>query len=52
MKAKSISHVYEVFSNSKLSIDHYHKDCWKKYCEGRVVLEELLDIDRFDCVKT
>jgi dihydroorotase len=52
MKAENISRVYDVFSNSKLAIDSYHKECWKKYCEGRVVLEELLDIDRLDCVKS
>lgn len=48
MKAHDINHVYEVFTKSTLAIDDYHKDCWKKYCEGRVVLEELLDIDRFE----
>jgi len=46
MKAENIAKVYQVFTNSNLAIDHYHKECWKKYCEGRVVLEELLDIDR------
>lgn len=50
MKAENISHVYEVFEKSTLSIDNYYKDCWKKYCEGRVVLEELLDIDRIATV--
>lgn len=51
IRAEDISYAYEVFNNSKLAIDHYYKDCWKKYCEGRVVLEELLDIDRFDGIK-
>ena len=51
MKAENISHVYEVFSKSTLAIDLYHKECWKKYCEGREVLEELLDIDRFESLK-
>lgn len=48
LKAESISHVYEVFNKSELAIDQYYKDCWKKYCEGRIVLEELLDIDRLE----
>lgn len=51
IRAVDISKAYDVFNNSKLAIDHYYKDCWKKYCEGRVVLEELLDIDRFNCVE-
>lgn len=50
IKAKDIAHVYDVFTNSDLPIDHYYKTCWKQYCEGRVVLEELLDIDRLDCL--
>ncbi len=44
MKAKDIAFAYEVFNKSTLSIDQYYRDCWRKYCEGRVVLEELLDI--------
>lgn len=48
MKAKDISRAYEVFNKSNLDIDHYYKECWKKYCEGREILEELLDIDRFE----
>lgn len=48
MKANDIDHVYRVFNNSSLAIDKYYKECWKKYCEGRVVLEELLDIDRIE----
>ncbi|CDZ79838.1 hypothetical protein BN1013_00338 [Candidatus Rubidus massiliensis] len=51
LKAEDISHVYEVFNKSTLPIDNYYKDCWKKYCEGREVLEELLDIDRFEKIK-
>ena len=46
MKAENINHVYEIFEKSTLPIDIYYKDCWKKYCEGREVLEQLLDIDR------
>jgi len=41
MKAEDFVHVYEVFGKSPLAIDHYHKECWKKYCHGREVLEEL-----------
>ena len=48
VKAEDISRVYEVFNKSTLAIDQYYKECWKKYCEGREVLEELLDIDRID----
>jgi len=51
LKAEDIAHVYEVFNKSTLDIDHYYKECWKKYCEGREVLEELLDIDRFESLK-
>lgn len=50
IKAKDIPKAYEVFNNSSLSIDKYYKECWKKYCEGRVVLEELLDLDRIENV--
>ena len=52
MKANDISRAYEVFSKSDLDIDHYHKSCWKKFCEGREVLEILLDIDRFESLKS
>ncbi len=48
MKAKDIAYAYEVFNKSTLAIDHYYKECWYKFCEGRIVLEELLDIDRID----
>lgn len=48
MKAIDIDYVYEVFSKSTLPIDVYYKSCWQKYCEGRVVLEELLDLNRLD----
>lgn len=51
MKADDIARAYEVFNKSDLAIDHYHKACWKKYCEGREVLEELLDIERFENFK-
>lgn len=50
LKAENIQHVYEVFEKSTLPIDHYYKECWKKFCEGREVLEELLDIDRIASV--
>lgn len=52
MKAEDISRAYAVFANSNLAIDDYHKKCWKKLCEGRVVLEELLDIDRIKSFKS
>ncbi|MFA6915065.1 MAG: DUF6176 family protein [Parachlamydiales bacterium] len=48
MKAKDIANAYEVFNTSTLAIDDYYKKCWYKFCEGREVLEELLDIDRID----
>lgn len=48
MKALDINHAYAVFSKSTLAIDTYYKDCWKKYCEGREVLEEVLDLSRID----
>ena len=47
MKAESIDKAYEVFNKSTSAIDLYYKDCWKKYCEGRIVLEELLDLEAF-----
>lgn len=46
MKARDIKYAYDVFNNSNLDIDIFFKDGWKKYFEGRIVLEELLDIDR------
>lgn len=52
MKANDISRAYEVFTKSELAIDHYHKSCWKRCCEGREVLEELLDIDCFESLKS
>lgn len=45
MKAENINRVYEIFEKSTLPIDAYYKECWKKFCDGREVLEELLDID-------
>ena len=51
MKAKDISQAYDAFNKSTLEIDHYYKECWKKYCEGRVVLEELLDLDTLNSLK-
>ncbi|MBA2368247.1 MAG: hypothetical protein H0V82_04380 [Candidatus Protochlamydia sp.] len=46
VKAENIDLVYEIFEKSDLPIDNYFKECWKEYCEGREVLEELLDVDR------
>ena len=34
MKAENIDKAYEVFTKSTSPIDLYHKDCWKKHCEG------------------
>jgi hypothetical protein len=46
LKAESIEKAYEIFDKSTSSIDVYFKECWGKYCKGRVVLEELLDLER------
>lgn len=46
LKAEDIDKAYEVFDNSTSAIDVYFKECWKRYCKGRVVLEELLDLER------
>lgn len=46
LKAENINKAYEVFENSTSPIDMYFKKCWKKYCKGRIVLEELLDLER------
>lgn len=45
LRADNIEYAYKVFENSVLPIDVYYKECWKNLCEGREVLEELLDID-------
>ncbi len=45
LKAADIEKAYEVFANSTLPIDEYFKTGWNKYFEGRIVLEELLDLD-------
>ncbi|MGE4573461.1 MULTISPECIES: DUF6176 family protein [Parachlamydia] len=47
IKAEDIAYAYRVFEHSVLQIDVDYKACWRKYCEGRVVLETLLDVDRF-----
>lgn len=46
MKADDINKAYEVFEKSNSPIDIYFKDCWKRYCKGRIILEELLDLER------
>ena len=48
VKAENINHAYEIFEKSTLPIDNYYREYWKKYCEGREVLEELLDVDRIE----
>ena len=45
MKAESVEKAYDVFTKSTSSIDIYFKNEWKQHCEGRIVLEELLDLD-------
>ncbi|OJV07342.1 MAG: hypothetical protein BGO14_01005 [Chlamydiales bacterium 38-26] len=47
MKAEDIAKAYMIFNESNLSIDHFYKTQWKRFCEGRVVLEELLDLHTF-----
>lgn len=47
LKAENIERAYNVFDQSTSPIDIYFRECWKKYCRGRVVLEELLDLERF-----
>lgn len=51
LKAHDINYVYEVFDTSTLAIDQYFKKCWTQFCEGREVLEELLDIDRIGAIE-
>lgn len=46
LKAVDINKVYEIFDKSTSPIDLYFKDCWKKYCVGRTVLKELIDLER------
>lgn len=47
MRAEDIERAIAVFQNSSLAIDAYHKDCWGKYCEASISLEQLLDLDTF-----
>src|ERR1700722_12729467 len=46
MRANDIAHAHQVYRQSTLPIDIYHKDCWKNYCERGKNLELLLDFDR------
>lgn len=46
MKAENLAYAKEVALKSMLEIDKYHKDCFSKYCEGRVELEQLIDFYR------
>jgi len=48
VKAENLSYAYKVFKKSTMAIDDYYKQCWKKYCEGHKVLEELLDLHRLN----
>jgi hypothetical protein len=45
MRAKDIETAINVFQNSSLAIDAYHKSCWGKYCGESTPLEQLLDLD-------
>jgi len=46
MKAKNFAHSREVAMKSTLAIDKYHKECFKKFCEDRIELEQLIDFQR------
>jgi Family of unknown function (DUF6176) len=48
MKAKSLAYAREVAMKSTLSIDKYHKESFKKFCEDRIELEQLID---FHCIQ-
>ncbi len=45
MKAKDVKKAVEIFQNSKLSIDDFHKECWEKYTEGHKVLTPVFYLD-------
>lgn len=45
MKANNVEKAYEVFSKSTSPIDIYFKESWRTYFEGRIVLEEVLDLE-------
>jgi len=44
-KAHNVEKAQEIFSQSFLSIDVYHRSCWAKYCGEVTSLELLLDLD-------
>ena len=45
LRAQDIEKAMDVFQNSSLTIDAYHKECWSKYCEKSTHLEQLFDLD-------
>lgn len=46
MKAENLALAREVAMKSTLAIDKYHKECFKKFCEDRTELEQLIDFQR------
>ncbi len=46
LKAENLAQAREVAMKSTLSIDKYHKECSKKFCENRKELELLIDFHR------
>lgn len=47
MKAKNLTHAREVANKSLLSIDKYHRECRKNFCEESHPLELLADFENF-----
>lgn len=45
MKANDVTKAVEIFQNSKLSIDDFHKECWEKYTEDHKVLTPIFYLD-------
>lgn len=46
MKAENLAHARDLAMKSTLAIDKYHKECFKKFCEDRIELEQLIDFHR------
>lgn len=46
MKAESLAKAREAVQKSTLAIDKYHKECFKRFCEDRIELEQLIDFYR------
>ncbi|WP_228840633.1 DUF6176 family protein [Candidatus Protochlamydia phocaeensis] len=47
MKAENIEKALEIYKKSTSPIDLYHKENWKLFSESSIVLEELMDLERF-----